>query len=315
MNKEEFINIIKSKCTPLPGSMPESINYTLTVKKKYEGLSIIDFYCQTVPRSTKEIWLHKIEKGNLKLNGKTISTSYLVRAGDLTSHVSEPKVEPNVSLELELIYECDDFWVINKPSPLPMHASGRFVRNTLINILEKSFPNEEFKMVHRIDANTTGIVILAKNKSVANKLREQFEQKEIKKQYIALVEGIVEKDRLFLSGSIGKETIIGGARMLNKEGKHANTTVEVLERRQNRTLLKLTPITGRTNQLRLHLSEASHPIVGDLGYKDISYFKNNPFTYPSDTLFLHAHKLTFIHPTTNQKTTFEAPIPKKFTDV
>ena len=88
--------------------------------------------------------------------------------------------------------------------------------------------------------------------------------------------------------------------------------MKVLERRANYTLLELMPLTGRTNQIRLHLAELGHPIKGDLGHKDAAYFQNNPFTYPSDSLFLHAHRLKIIHPTTKKEMTFVAPIPEKF---
>ncbi len=312
MDKEIFKHKIQKVCSPLPGSKPESVTYTLTVKKKYEDLSIIDFYCKNVPRSNAAIWQQKISSRTLKVNGKVVSEEYVVKAGDLTSHTSEPKVEPPINPNIELIHACDDFWVINKPSPLPMHASGRFVRNTLINILELAFPEEEFKMVHRIDANTTGLVVIAKNREAANYLRIQFENKTVSKVYIVLVEGIVESDTIKTDTSIGKEVLEAGARKVTKEGRKANSEIEVMERRVNETLIKVMPQTGRTNQIRLHLADISHPIVGDLGYKDANYFKNNPFTYPDDSLFLHAYQIQFTHPNTDNKVMFQAPIPPKF---
>ena len=185
-----------------------------------------------------------------------------MQAGELAVHLSDPKTEPPVSVAINLIYEDDQLIVLDKPSPIPVHASGRFVRNTLINILELAFPTTTFKLLHRIDANTTGVIVLAKNKIAANFVQQQFENKTIKKTYIALVEGLVVDDYMNLQQLIG--------------------------------------------------TELGHPIVGDIGHKDPTYFENNPFTYETDSLFLHAHKLVITHPTTKKEIAFAAPIPVKF---
>ena len=314
MNASEFKQAILKATTPLPGSFPEPTNYTLTVKKRYEGLSILAFYMEKVPRSTPAIWLDKIISGNLTVNDKIVNEAYCVVAGDVTKHTSEPKIEPDVNVNIKLIYNDEDILVIEKPSPLPVHASGRFVRNTLITVLNKAFPEEDFKLVHRIDANTTGVILLAKNKIAAHQIQQQFENKTIRKEYIALVEGIVTSDFLNLEANIGNEVLIGGARAIDDNGKISKTEIGVLERRTvtNQTLLKVVPFTGRTNQIRLHLANLNHAIVGDVGYKDPDYFKNNPFTYPTDSLFLHAHQLEIMHPITKDTMVFKAELPEKF---
>lgn len=314
MDSSQFNNAIKKVTNPLPGSTPASVIYKLSVKKKYEGLTIVEFFNQAVPRSTPQIWIDKVNSQNLSINGKTVTTNYIVKAGDLAVHTSEPKIEPAVNTTIELLYADEDIWIINKPSPLPVHASGRFKRNTLLEILELAFPNDEFKLLHRIDANTTGIVLIAKNKVAANTIREQFEAKNIQKTYIALVEGIIQENNITSIQSIGNEVLVGGAREVDEQGKKSETEIEVVERRidKNQTLLKVTPLTGRTNQIRLHLADLGYPIVGDLGHQDKNYFINKPFTYPTDSLFLHAYQISFQHPTTGITLSFEAPIPEKF---
>lgn len=312
MEKIEFKNLILKASTPLPGSIPERVTYKLSVKKKYEGLSIIEFFSKAVPRSTPEIWIDKITSNSLTVNGKDIEVDYRVKAGDLTIHQSKPKTEPHINTTIDLIYNDNEIIVLAKPSPLPVHASGRFSRNTLIHILALAFPDEDLKLLHRIDANTTGVIVVAKNKIAANFIQQQFENKTVKKVYIALVEGIVKNDYLDLKQSIGTEVLVGGARKIDESGKVSHTEVEILERRDNETLLKVTPHTGRTNQIRLHLAELGHPIVGDIGHKDKAYFEKKPFTYPNDSLFLHAHQITIMHPSTKEEITFIAPIPEKY---
>jgi 23S rRNA pseudouridine1911/1915/1917 synthase len=191
-----------------------------------------------------------------------------------------------------------------------MHPSGRFNENSLIEILRKAFPKEDFKLVHRLDANTTGLVLIAKNKASAAEITKQFESKKVKKEYLALVEGRVKEDKFSSSTSISVLKTSSGGRKTVEDGEEAYTEFEVLERRANTTLLKVRPFSGRTNQIRIHLAELGHPIVGDVGYKDVSYFKNNPLTYPKDCLFLHAWNLTVN--LNKLKFDFTAPIPAKF---
>lgn len=312
MSFTNFKDTIKTACSPLPGSIPYATKYKLPVKKKFEGYNIIDFFLEVVPRSTKETWLTKIENKSLLINGKPATKDVILKGGYITEHTSAPKAEPNISIDLSLLYSDDDIIIINKPAPLPMHPSGRFNKNTLTEVLNLAFPEENFKIIHRLDANTTGIVILGRNKEIVTKIGTQFEEKSTVKKYLAMVEGIVEKDWFDTNTKIGTDKTAGGGRASDKDGQEAYTEFCVLERRNNKnqTLLEVTPHTGRTNQIRLHLASLGFPIVGDYGYKDPNYFKNNPLTYPEDCLFLHAWKLCIYYQ--NKKMNIEAPPPSKF---
>lgn len=289
-----FRKNIAQVCTPLPGSVPAPTFYRLPVKQKYDGYNIIDFFLEIVPRSTPDIWTDKINKQSLFVNGKPAQLDTKLIAGQITTHQSEPKTEPFVSSDIDLIYSDNQIIVINKPAPLPMHPSGRFNRNSLTEILKLALPEEDFKIVHRLDANTTGIVILARDKQYVQSLGLQFEQKTTVKKYLALVEGIPTEREFTSDIKIGLEKTAGGGRASDENsGVDASTHFKVIKTYpiKNQTLLEVTPYTGRTNQIRLHLSELNLPIVGDIGYKDKDYFKSNPLTYSMDCLYLHAWKL------------------------
>lgn len=312
MKISKFNYQIKKVTNPLPGSVASIKTYKLSVKKRFDGLSILDFYCKAMPNIGHEIWKEKIESGILTIEGKPITIDRIVKTGEKTSHFTKPQIEPEVNMNIDLIEWNKDFIVINKPAPLPMHPGGRFDKNTLIEILKIAFPDENFKLVHRIDANTTGLVIIAKNSIAANEIIEQFKMQSIKKEYLVLVEGIISKKTFTLEEMISKKLTPAGGRKVSKDGKKASTYITVLQRypEKNQTLLSVVPHSGRTNQIRIHLANLGYPIVGDKGYKNSEYFKNNPLTYAEDCLFLHAWKLDFHY--NNENISFMAPVPAKF---
>ncbi len=307
-----FETNIQTLTTPLPGSIPKTIYYKLSVKLKNEGLTLLELYSNSFPKVDKHVWINKIEQGLLTVNGQKCESNLILKAGWLTENIAHNKTEPTVSNDLKLIYEDDYIIVINKPSPLPMHPSGRFNRNTLSNFLKLAFPNQTLKIVHRLDANTTGVIILAKDSKTAAQLSAQFQNNTVKKEYLAVVEGLIKKDTFIVREKISKTKTASGGREVNEDGLDSETKLTVLERNleNNTTLLKVEPKNGRTNQIRLHLASINHPIVGDLGYKDPTYFENNPLTYPEDTLFLHSHKIKIA--INSIDTQFIAEIPRKY---
>lgn len=314
MNSSEFNDHIKKATNPLSGSIPSIKTYKLSVKKRFEGLTILDFYTKAMPHITREVWQEKIESGKIKLKNKNVSIDKIVKAGEITQHISEPLIEPNVNTNIELIEWNNDFIVVNKPAPLPLHPGGRFDKNSLTEILKIAFPNESFKIVHRIDANTTGLVVIAKNSRTATEIIDQFKDQTIQKEYLVLAEGLIEKNDFTLNNDISKEITASGGREISDQGKIASTQIKVLKKlpKTNQTLLSVVPHSGRTNQIRIHLANMGHPIVGDIGYKDPAFFKNNPLTYGDDCLYLHAWKLAFFHK--NKKRSFTAKLPAKFSE-
>ena len=316
MNTKQFSQQIQQVTSPLPGSIPYCYDYIFSVKQQYNNAKLIDFLNNSVPMVSNEDWLEKISTGNLKVNNKLAKAEMKVISGYRVSHVSGERIDPAVNPNITLIHDDAQLLIINKPAPLPMHPCGRFRKNTLITILRNAFHPADFKITHRIDANTTGLVILAKDKQSATKVMTQFEHRTIHKEYLALVNGIVEKDNFESKKAVGKTVIAAGARQLCENGVEAHSIFEVMQRfpQLNQTLLRVIPKSGRTNQIRLHLVDLGHTIVGDHHYHDISALEDNPMSYDDDQLFLHSWKIRLKHPATGELTTYTAPIPEKFPD-
>jgi RluA family pseudouridine synthase len=268
--------------------------FSLSVKKKYNGFTILDLYVNSFPHVRSDFWNDKIKSGNLTVDNQVVAINYQLKAGQITQHSVPPKQEPSINTNIELVDCTDDYWVINKPSPLPIHAGGRYQNHTLTELLKKAFPQLSIHIINRLDANTTGLVLIALNKNSAQDFNLQFKNRKVTKTYLALVEGIPLQSKFSSNKSISTEKTAAGGREIGV-GKASLTTFELQSKFKDLTLLKVTPSSGRTNQIRLHLSNEGLPIKGDLGYKNPEYFKNHPLTYPTDSLFLHSWKLRFIY--------------------
>jgi 23S rRNA pseudouridine1911/1915/1917 synthase len=180
---DKFQKAIQRVISPLPGSVALPIYYKLPVKQKYNGYNILDFLAEVLPSVSEEIWLEKIKNRELLIEKESASCETIVLGGNIIEHQSEPQIEPDISVNIQLIYQDEDVLVLNKPAPLPMHPSGRFNKNTLSDILKLTFPSEEFKLIHRLDANTSGLVILPKNANTFTLVAHQFESKSVHKEY------------------------------------------------------------------------------------------------------------------------------------
>ncbi len=224
-------------------------------------------------------------------------------------------------ISIPVIFENKDFIVINKPSGLVVHPFDHSTEETLLDFLHTHAPetfsikNERVLMdgrtialgglVHKLDRDTSGVLVIAKNEKTYDELKKQFVQHTIEKKYLALVEGIVQEDSFTIDGPLGrnKKEYKQSVNPTNPRGelREAITDVRVLTRDQTTTLLELTPKTGRTHQLRAHMAYISHPIVGDKAYGS---------TVESERIMLHAQKLSFT--LYNEEYTFESETPKEF---
>ena len=261
-----------------------------------------------------------IEEGNILVNGKNPKASYKVSEGDkITLEEIEPK---EISLKaqdiaVDIIYEDKDIIVVNKPKGLVVHPANGNPDGTLVNAImaickgSLSGIGGEIRpgIVHRLDKDTSGILIIAKNDEAHINLSEQIKNREVKKTYIALVRGFVKENEATINMPIGRSPKDRKKMAVVKNGKNAITHIKVLERFNNYTLLQVNIETGRTHQIRVHLSEIGYPIVGDYIYSN----GKNEFGIVGQCL--HAKSLKFRHPITNEEMYLEAELPQYFKDV
>jgi 23S rRNA pseudouridine1911/1915/1917 synthase len=216
-------------------------------------------------------------------------------------------------MDIKIIYEDNDVIVIDKPAGILVHPVPAFAKastgklnenNTLLGILKTKYPNAQ--LVHRLDQDTSGLMVIAKNQQMAEFLKAQFKNREIKKKYLALVYGILKEKKGIIAKSISKSRKRGGSQTIAPIGKmrEALTRYEVIKEFKNYSLLEVSPETGRTHQIRVHLASIGHPVVGDEKYK----FKRQKTIKGLNRQFLHAKYLKFKLPNGEVKE-FESELP------
>ena len=261
-----------------------------------------------------------IEDGNILVNGKNAKVSYKIQENDKISvEIPEPKqIELKAQdIPIEIIYEDSDIIVVNKPKGMVVHPANGNPDGTLVNAImaickdSLSGIGGEIRpgIVHRIDKDTSGLLIVAKNDNAHVKMSEQIKNHEVKKTYIALVRGVFKENEATIDMPIGRSASDRKKMAVNKNGKDAITHIKVLKRFDKYTLLKVNIETGRTHQIRVHLSHIGYPIVGDYTYSN----GKNEFDVIGQCL--HAQKLEFKHPITQKDMCLEAELPQYFKDI
>lgn len=290
------------------------------VEKEKAGKRL-DAYLSLENNSISRTMIQKlIDENHIMVNEKFTKASYKVAEGDrITLEEVKPK---EISLKaqdiaIDVIYEDKDIIVVNKPKGLVVHPANGNPDGTLVNAImaickgSLSGIGGEIRpgIVHRLDKDTSGIIIIAKNDEAHIKLSEQIKNREVKKTYIALVRGFVKENEATINMPIGRSPKDRKKMAVVKNGKNAITHIKVLERFNNYTLLQVNIETGRTHQIRVHLSQIGYPIVGDYTYSN----GKNEFGIVGQCL--HAKSLKFRHPITNEEMYLEAELPQYFKDV
>ena len=272
---------------------------------------------QEISRETKQ---RMIKKGKILVNNKQEKASFKTTVGDVITLEEEIPEEVELKpqeMPLDIIYEDDDMLVINKEKGIVVHPGNGNPDGTLANAVmakcKGSLSGIGGKIrpgiVHRIDKDTSGLIIVAKNDTAHINLSKQIQDRKVKKTYIALVRGVIKENEATINMPIGRSSKDRKKMAVTKDGKEAITHFKVLKRYNGFTLLEVKIETGRTHQIRVHLSEIGYPIVGDEVYSN----GKNPFGVKGQ--MLHAEKLELKHPRTGKDLTFEAPVPKYFANI
>ncbi|HLS52825.1 MAG TPA: RluA family pseudouridine synthase [Tissierellaceae bacterium] len=292
----------------------ELIDFTV---EKDENVRLDYYLAQRIDRVSRTYIQNLIKKGLVLVNQKAEKPRYLIKKGDHIS-ISLPKpkeieVLPE-DIPIDIVYQDDDIAIINKKQdmvvhPAPGNYEGTLVNALLFNLDSLSSVNDPIRpgIVHRLDKDTSGLLIVAKNNHAHNFLVNELKERKIIRQYLALVHGVIKKDKGIIDLPIGRDPK-NRKRMavVYENSKNALTKFKVLKRFANYSLVEAQLETGRTHQLRVHFAHIGHPIVADPVYSR----RKNRFNLKGQ--LLHAKKLCFIHPSTGEYLEFETEMPNRF---
>lgn len=271
-----------------------------------------------------DISRNKIQKlindNNILVNGKRVKASYIVRVDDLIEcdFLYKEKIDilPE-DIPLDIVYEDDDLLVVNKPSGMVVHPAVGNYSHTLVNALmyhcnNLSQVNGVIRpgIVHRIDADTSGLLLVAKNDMAHVDLAKQISEKSVKREYIALVDGVIKEDTATIDAPIGRDVKNRKKMCVTADNsKDAITNIRVIERYKNSTLITCSLLTGRTHQIRVHMNYIGHSVINDPVYG------SKKLVDPLFGQMLHARKIGFVHPRTHEYMEFSCEPPEKFLDI
>ncbi len=242
---------------------PYPLTRTLLVKPKDRGKKLIDFLQERFSYVGVDEWIGRINRKWLWFSNGEATAESVLQSNQLIYHHSPMVKEPSVPDDVRIILESEEWLVVYKPSPMPMHQGGRYYKNTLSYILSE-MGYSETNIVHRLDSVTSGLVLLAKNSEMANRLQLAFSGNEVRKWYYAIVKGVPNSASITVDIPIRrKRGFIFECGHHLENSKPAKTIIELCQTNGEISLVKCTPITGRTHQIRLHLKEAGIPILDD----------------------------------------------------
>jgi len=283
----------------------------LRVEEEQSGIRLDRFLASAHPETSRSAVQKEIREGRVLIDESTATrSSQPLRTGQVIAWFPpKPEALKPRAIPLEVLYEDDTLVILDKPIGLVVHPGAGTRETTLVEGLAASrdLPSSDDPsrpgIVHRLDKETSGVIVVAKTPGSLDCLKRQFADREVSKTYLCVVEGILEEEEGLIDAPIGRDPSRPSRMAVQSTGRSAQTSFDVLARLGDRTLLRAQPRTGRTHQIRVHFSYIKHPVVGDSIY---------PGRLSGARLMLHAWRLAFRHPKTGEEMRLEAPIPAEF---
>jgi RluA family pseudouridine synthase len=292
------------------------------------SLVLLDYLEKKFRYLDRTEWEQRLESGQVLVNDRPASAGQPLRAGDTVTYATTAWKEPEVNPNYKTVYEDEALLVLSKPSPLPVHGIGAYFQNTLMHLLRRDRPEAaEFNLVHRLDRETSGVLLLSKKREYLKPLQHQWLEGRVQKTYWGLVFGTFAPGPRQVEAAIGPKR---GSRIRMKmgvdhvAGKASVTTFRGLETRKNISLVESSPETGRTHQIRVHLEALGYPLVGDkiyagndevfLDFIREGWTKELEKKIILPRLALHAHRLELTHPVSGKPLVLEDPLPDDLAD-
>ncbi|HEC21792.1 MAG TPA: RluA family pseudouridine synthase [Chloroflexi bacterium] len=291
--------------------MPEESIFRLTAEEG--GQRLDQFIAASIPDLSRSAAQRLIRSGDVRVNDRMTKPSYRLEPGDaITVTIPPPESETVLpeDIPLDVLYEDTDLVVINKPAGMVVHPAYGHTGGTVVNAALARWPEmigvggaKRAGIVHRLDKDTSGVMVLARTPAALADLQRQFRERTIYKRYLALVEGIPASSQGVIEAPIGRDPRQRKRMAVRRGGREARTRYTLIEAFEEHALLSVEPLTGRTHQIRIHLAWLGHPVAGDPIY---GYRKQR---IKMKRLFLHAAELHLDSPSTGERMRFEAPLP------
>ena len=297
------------------------MKHEIDVLESQAGIRIDKFLAEELPELSRSYVQKLIKEEQITVNGKIVKANYKLSPEDLVVVLQPELKEPDILAEnipLDILYEDSDILIVNKPKGMVVHPSAGHYTGTLVNALmyyckdDLSGINGVMRpgIVHRIDMDTTGSLLVCKNDYAHQNIAEQLKTHDIKRVYHAVVHGVLKEDEGTIDAPIGRHPVERKKMSINhKNGKEAVTHYKVMKRFRNYTYIQCQLETGRTHQIRVHMASIKHPLLGDVVYGPAKC----PFKLQGQTL--HAKTIGILHPRTNEYLEIDAPLPEYFSEL
>lgn len=309
------------------GNEAKQTVFSLVPDAMNAGARLDSFLASNIEGWSRSRLVRLIEDEDVLVNGKRARSSYKVREGDEIevelTELPATHFEPE-DIDLDIVYEDDILAVINKPAGMVVHPGAGVTHGTLANAVAYRFslvphPSSaalRLGIVHRLDKDTSGLIVVAKDETTAESLSRQFHDRAVEKSYVALVHGVIDRPSGTIEAPIARDPHNRVKMKVASHGRHALTLWKVSKRYEKFTLLDVDIKTGRTHQIRVHLGSINHPVVGDQIYnagrdKTVADLGIRKSIAQLRRFFLHAQRLAFTHPATGERMTFNQPLPSE----